>query len=81
MMPGYGYGHMGWAGWLGMSIAVTVWTAVVVLLGVWAARFFPPSMSLSRGGLDARLAGLEAEVAKLREQVRLNDRDSTANRP
>ncbi len=75
MMHGYGYGNMGWGGWLGMSLAVTVWTALVVVLAVWAVRAFASRTPATPAALDARLAGLEADVAHLREQAHLTHRD------
>lgn len=75
MMDGYGHGNMGWGNWLGMSLAITVWRALVVVLAVWAARAFEPSTHLTRVALDARLAGLQAEVAHPREQAHLTHRD------
>lgn len=80
MMGGYGYGNMGWGGWLGMSLAVTVWTALVVVLAVWAARIFAPTTPSTRGALETRLAGLEAEVAHLREQAHPTHRDGPGSR-
>lgn len=80
MMDDYGYGNMGWGSWLGMSIAVTVWTALVVVLAVWAARAFAPSSHSARTALDARVAGLEVEVAHLREQAHLTHRDGAGSR-
>lgn len=80
MMDGYGYGNMGWGGWLGMSIAVTVWTAMVVVLTVWAVRAFAARIPATPAALDGRLAGLEAEVTHLREQAHLTHRDGTGSR-
>ncbi len=80
MMDGYGYGNTGWGDWLGMSLAVTVWTALVVVLAVWAARAFASRTPATPAALDARLAGLEAEVGRLREQAHLTHRDGAGSR-
>jgi hypothetical protein len=67
-MDGYGYGHMGWGAWTGMSIAITLWTALIVALAVWVVRTLAPHDLVRPAGLDERLAALERDVARLREQ-------------
>ena len=79
MMDGYGYGHMSWSDWVGMSLAVTLFTALVVVLAVWAVRVIPPR-GAAPAGLDSRVAGLEAEVAHLREQAHLTHGDGAGSR-
>ena len=79
MMDGYGYGNMGWGDWVGMSLAVTLFTALVVVLAVWAVRAMP-TRGAAPVALDSRVAGLEAEIALLREQARLTHRDGAGSR-
>ena len=79
-MDGYGYGHMGWGAWLAMSVAVTLFTALVVVLAVWAVRAMPSRTPATPTALDARVAGLEADVAHLREQAHLTHRDRAGSR-
>ena len=80
MMDGYGYGNMSWGDWVGMSLAITVFTALVVVLAVWAVRAMPSRTAVPPAPLDARVAGLEAEVAHLREQAHLTHRDGAGSR-
>jgi hypothetical protein len=77
MMDRYGYGHMGWGDWIGMSFAVTLWTALVVFLAVWATRAIAPSTPTD---VSARLTELEADVAHLRQQAHLTHRDGSGSR-
>lgn len=79
-MMGYGNGTWTWGDWLGMSIAVTAWTVLVIVLAVWVARVFTPSSNAAGAALEARLAGMEAEVARLREQAHLTHRDGAGSR-
>lgn len=80
MMDGYGYGHMGWGDWVGMSIVLALFTALVVILAVWAVRAIPPRTPATPAALDTRVEGLEAEVAGLREQAHLAQRDGAGSR-
>ena len=80
MMDGFGNGTMGWAGWLGMSIAATLCTALIVVLAVWALRAFAPSAHRAGAALESRVRGLEDDVARLREQARLDVRDDAGSR-
>ena len=87
MMNGFGHGSTGWGDWVGMSLLMLLWTALVVALAVWAARAFGPASARQVGATppiapehEARIVELEGHVAHLREQAHLTHRDGAGSR-
>ncbi len=87
MMDPYGYGNMGWGSWVGMGLVILMWTALVVVLAVVAARAYLPAIGRretpqprTEPSYESRLLELEGHVAHLREQSHLTHRDGAGSR-
>jgi hypothetical protein len=86
MMDSFGHGLDGW-GWVGMSLLMLMMFALVIAVGVWAARASHPDSAKHDAatapvplGHEARIAELEGHVAHLREQAHLTHRDGAGSR-